>query len=256
MTGNSLSTSKFVEGQVGAIRDCVIGMYVDYAYGRGSLRNAQFSIAGVKGLRGPTGVRGDQGFQGAQGIQGIQGLQGSQGVQGLQGPTGTQGMSGTNGIDGFIPSFGTFYDTTTQALTTVNTPKAMTLNETINGVNGVVSSGVSVVNQSQITVTRSGVYNIQFSAQLAKTDGGNDTMEIWLRVNNVDVPWTNTEVTISSTQRLVAAWNFMIHMDSDQYFQLMYSSSDINTKILAIPEKTGPTRPGIPSVIVTVQQVQ
>lgn len=265
MTGDSLATTKFVEGHVGAIRDCVIGMYVDYANGRGSLKNARFSITGVKGLRGPAGARGSTGMLGPMGLtgpagptgpMGLTGAIGPQGVQGIQGPAGTQGISGINGTDGFVPSFGSFYDTTTQTMTTVNTPKAMTLNETTNGVNGVTSSGVSVVNQSQITVTQTGVYNIQFSAQLAKTDGGNDTMDIWLRVNNVDVPWTNTEVTISSTQRLVASWNFMISIDSGQFFQLMYSSSDINTRILAEPEKTGPNRPGIPSVIVTIQQVQ
>ena len=271
MTGDSLATSKFVEGQVGAIRDCVIGMYVDYAQGQGALKNARFSTTGVRGLRGLTGDRGNQGPRGVAGVtgpmgvagpvgpigpQGVQGVQGIQGVQGSAGTNGTNGINGNDGANGFIPSFGSFYDTTTQRVTFANTPKAMTLNEITNGVNGVALSGVSVVNQSQITVTQTGVYNIQFSAQLAKTDQGNDTMDIWLRVNNVDVPWTNTEVTISSTQRLVASWNFMISMNSGQYFELMYSSADINSQILAVPAQTGPVRPGIPSVIVTIQQVQ
>jgi hypothetical protein len=256
MTGSGLSTTKFAEGLVGAIRDCVVGIYIDASQGKGSLKNARFSTTGIVGLRGTTGTRGPRGFQGLTGPQGLQGPQGVQGVQGFQGISGLQGIPGRNGSDGFIPSFGSFYDTTTQAIDIVNTPQAITFNQTAPGVNGVVADGVSVSSDSRISVSRTGTYNIQFSAQLAKTDGGNDTMDIWLRVNNVDVAWTNTEVTISSTQRLVAAWNFMIALEAGNYFELMYSSADIRTEILAKPAQTGPTRPGIPSVILTVQQVR
>lgn len=256
MTGSGLSTTKFAEGLVGAIRDCVVGIYIDTSQGKGSLKNARFSTTGIVGLRGTTGTRGPRGFQGLTGPQGLQGPQGVQGAQGVPGISGLQGIPGINGTDGFIPSFGSFYDTTTQAIDSANTPKAMTFNQITPGVNGVVADGVSVASDSHISVSKTGTYNIQFSAQLAKTDSGNDTMDIWLRVNNVDAAWTNTEVTISSTQRLVAAWNFMIALEAGSYFEVMYSSADIRTEILAKPAQTGPTRPGIPSVILTVQQVR
>ena len=261
MSGSGLSTTRYAEGSVGAIRDCVVGIYIDTSLGNGSIKNARFSTAGVVGHRGATGARGPRGLQGmtgpqgAQGPQGLQGLQGIQGISGLQGVPGIPGVSGTNGTDGFMPTFGSFYDTTTQAIDNANTPKAMTFNQITPGVNGVVADGVSVSSLSHVTVATTGTYNIQFSAQLAKTDGGNDTMDIWLRVDNIDVPWSNTEVTISSTQRLVASWNFMIFLESGHYFELMYSSADINTRILAEPALAGPVRPGIPSVILTVQQV-
>jgi len=256
MTGSGLSTTKYAEGSVGAIRDCVVGIYIDTTQGKGSLKNARFSTTGIVGLRGPPGTRGLRGLQDLAGLQGAQGPQGVQGVQGVQGISGLQGVQGTKGTDGFIPSFGSFYDTTTQAIDIANTPKAMTFNQIAPGVNGVVADGVSVSSDSRISVSRTGTYNIQFSAQLAKTDSGNDTMDIWLRVDNIDADWTNTEVTISSTQRLVAAWNFMIALEAGSYFELMYSSADIRTEILAKPAQSGPTRPGVPSVILTVQQVR
>jgi hypothetical protein len=131
----------------------------------------------------------------------------------------------------------------------------MTFNQVSPGVNGVIANGVSVVSGSHVTVATSGTYNIQFSAQLAKSDSGNDTMDIWLRVDGSDASWTNTEVTITASQRAVAAWNFMIDLNAGQYVELMYSSADINTQILAAAPQTGPVRPGIPSVIVTVQRV-
>lgn len=255
MTGSGLSTTKYAEGLVGAVRDCVVGIYIDTSSGNGSLKNARFSTAGIVGRRGASGARGARGLQGPTGPQGVQGAQGIQGITGVQGVIGTQGIPGTNGTDGFIPAFGSFYDTTTQAIDSASTPKAMTFNQITPRVNGVVADGVSVSSLSHVTVATTGTYNIQFSAQLAKTDGGNDTMDIWLRVDNIDVPWSNTEVTISSTQRLVASWNFMIFLEAGHYFELMYSSADINTRILAESALTGPVRPGIPSVILTVQQV-
>jgi hypothetical protein len=131
----------------------------------------------------------------------------------------------------------------------------MTFNQVSPGVNGVIANGVSIVSGSRVTVATSGTYNIQFSAQLAKTDAGNDTMDIWLRIDGSDADWTNTEVTITASQRAVAAWNFMIDLNAGQYVELMYSSADINTQILAAAPQTGPVRPGIPSVILTVQRV-
>ena len=268
MTGTATRSTKFVEGLVGSVVDCNIGLMVDATYGTGSLLNARFSIAGITGQRGLTGARGTTGARGPRGYngifgtqgntgpmgpQGVQGLQGIQGVAGLQGVPGTPGANGTNGL---VPKYGSFYDTTTQAIDAINTPKAMTFNEIVPGMNGVSANGVNVVSNSHVTVSTSGTYNIQFSAQLAKTDQGNDTMDIWLRVDGVDVPWTNTAITIPSSQRQVASWNFMIDMTAGQHFQLMYSSADINSQILAVPSQTAPIRPGIPSVILTVTQVQ
>lgn len=262
MTGTDTKSTKFVEGLVGSVVDCNVGLLVDATYGTGSLLNARFSIAGITGKRGLTGARGMTGTRGPRGYHGISGPQGNigpmgpQGAQGIPGVQGLPGSNGTNGTNGYVPKYGSFYDTTTQAIDTINTPKAMMFNEIVPGINGVSANGVGVVSNSHVTVSTTGTYNIQFSAQLAKTDPGNDTMDIWLRVDGNDVDWTNTSVTIPSSQRQVAAWNFILDLAAGQYFQLMYSSSDINSKILAAPSQTAPIRPGTPSIILTVTQVQ
>jgi hypothetical protein len=153
-------------------------------------------------------------------------------------------------------SYGAFYDTSTQVLPSANAIQAMTLNQSTNGVGGVIASGVSVVSGSQITFANSGVYNIQFSAQMDKTDAGTDDASIWLRQNGADVPWSNTKVTLDATRRSVAAWNFMVSVNAGDNVQLMWSTPDVNMRILAAPTQTNPIRPAIPSLIVTVQQVQ
>lgn len=256
MTGTSVSSARYVEGLVGSVIDCRVGLLVDVNVGIGSLRNARFSVAGVIGPRGATGATGTRGPRGYTGATGIVGPTGPQGIMGTAGTSGPQGIPGVNGTNGLVPKYGSFYDTTTQTVDAINTPKAMTFNEITPGVNGVSANGVSIVSNSQVTVSTTGVYNIQFSAQLAKTDQGNDTMDIWLRIDESDVSWSDTEITIPSSQRQVAAWNFVVELSAGQHFQLMYSSADINSRILAVPPQTGPIRPGIPSVILTVTQMQ
>ena len=153
-------------------------------------------------------------------------------------------------------AYGSFRDTTTQQIDSVNTPKAMTFNQITPGINGVSASGVSVEFGSHIVVARTGTYNIQFSAQLTKTDSGNDIMEIWLRRNGNDVPLSNSEITITASLRQVASSNYIIDLAAGDYVQLMYSSADIATRILAIAPQTNPVRPAGPSISVAITQVQ
>jgi hypothetical protein len=118
-----------------------------------------------------------------------------------------------------------------------------------------ISSGVSVVSGSQITFAHAGVYNVQFSAQLDKTDGGTDNADIWLRKNGVDVPWSNTTLAIAGATRYAAAWNFVVSVADGGYVELMWSSTDAAMRLDISPAGTGPTRPEVPSLIVTATRV-
>jgi hypothetical protein len=253
VVGSNTLTTRFVEGRVGTISNCNIALLVDRISGTGTMLNARFATAGEIGAQGPAGTPGATGSTGATGPQGIQG---AQGIQGIPGTNGFNGQNGQNGINGLVPAYGSFRDTTTQQIDTVNTPKAMTFNQITPGVNGVSASGVSVEFGSHIVVARTGTYNIQFSAQLTKTDSGNDIMDIWLRRNGNDVPLSNSEITITASLRQVATSNYIIDLAAGDYVQLMYSSADIATRILAIAPQTNPVRPAGPSISVAITQVQ
>ena len=150
-----------------------------------------------------------------------------------------------------LPSndYGSFYDTTTQTNPVANTANLMTLNSVAD------HNNISIVNNSKITVTNKGIYNIQFSAQFDKTDSGSDDIDIWLRIDGVNVPWSNTRITShNNNAKVVAAWNWMVAMNAGQYAQLVWSSADLDMRIFAQSAQTSPTRPGIPSLIVTVQR--
>ena len=99
-------------------------------------------------------------------------------------------------------------------------------------------------------------YNIQFSAQLDKTDSGVDFVDIWLRKNGSNVDHSNTRVEMPKVDaKLVAAWNWVVEASANDYFEIAWSSADADMRIYAEGAQTTPTRPAIPSVILTVTQV-
>lgn len=189
-----------------------------------------------------------KGDDGDQGIPGPQGNPGPQGAQGSQGPIGPQGPGGSLG------HWGSFWSTVTQTAASANTAYAVSLNTTDSA-----SSGVSFVSSSHILIANDGVYNFQFSLQLDRASGsGNDTVDVWLRKNGIDVADTDTKVIVSggaNAADTVASWNFLVAATAGDYFELMWCTTDVHIQLTAVAPQTGPTRPSIPSAIVTVQQV-
>jgi len=192
------------------------------------------------------------------GVLGNTGPQGPTGNTGPTGPTGPQGSTGTGGALGY---YGSFYDTTIQTNVgqPTNTANYMKLNTPAE------ANGVSIVNDglgnpTQITVANSGTYNIQFSAQLEKASGGGSSVvNIWLLKNGTNEVYTDTQIAASgssSSSLEVPAWNFMLSLNAGDYLQIAWFSTDVNIRLFAQGSQVGPpATPGIPSVILTVQQV-
>lgn len=148
-------------------------------------------------------------------------------------------------------SWGLFYDTTTLSLTSATTAYPLPLNSTAEAV------GVSIVSGSRITVANAGVYNIQFSAQLDKTDGANDLVNIWFAKNGVNIDNSNTQVLVQGNNgKHIASWNFVLTLAANDYVQIMLQSPDTHMRVVASGTQTNPARPAVPSSIVTVAQVK
>ena len=157
---------------------------------------------------------------------------------------------GPTGPAGGFGAYGSFLDLQTQTNIAPGNPLAMLLRTTD------LSSGVSIVDNTKITVNEAGVYNIAFSAQISKTDAGTDTVYIWLRINGVDLPDSNTAlVLIGGGAKQVAAWNFVVPLGAGQQATLMWASLDANAQIVYVDDTATPYGPAIPSLIVTVNQV-
>ena len=213
------------------------------------------SIANVlSGSTGPSGIDGTSGSSGSSGTNGSSGSSGTNGSSGSSGTNGSSGSSGANGSSGTSggSSWGTFVSTVTQTAISTTTAYPMSAATQSSG------SGVNVVNGSRFTVTNGGTYNIQFSAQVESTSGGtNQIIDIWLVYNGGILPNSNTQLSVvSNTDRAVAAWNFVEPADAGGYFEIQWRVNDTALQLTydAGPF-TNPTRPAIPSVIVTVTQV-
>lgn len=148
--------------------------------------------------------------------------------------------------------YGMFQDNQTQTSGGATTANVMLIRYTD------FASGISVENDSEITISRTGVYNIQFSAQFSRGGGGGgySTVEVWLSKNGTNVPETNTQLNIPhSGSKAVAAWNFLVQATADDYYELYWSSSDTSVELWYAAAGTNPTRPETPSIILTVCQV-
>lgn len=152
--------------------------------------------------------------------------------------------------DGGQKYYGAFYSTQDQANPVANTANKITYNTTD------ISNGVSIASSSRITMANGGIYNIQFSAQLDKTDSGDDAVDIWLCKNGSNVANTNTQMTlVGNNGKHVAAWNFLVQAEAGDYYELCWSSADTGVFLNYITSQVSPTRPAIPSVILTVTQI-
>jgi hypothetical protein len=167
------------------------------------------------------------------------------GLSGAVGPTGVQGPTGTGGALGY---WGSFWSDVSQNLVGA-TGTAMTLNHTDPD-----TSGVSIVSNSQVTVANTGVYNIQFSAQVEDLNNPAGSIFIWFKKNGAAIPESNTNLSLDNQNGFaVAAWNFMLKLNAGDYIQIFWYSTDAGVKLIAAGSFGD--IPAIPSVIVTVQQV-
>jgi hypothetical protein len=191
----------------------------------------------------------NNGIPGPIGPSGVVGPSGAVGASGVAGPSGAVGAAGAPG-SGLIPYYGSFYSNVNQTNASGTAVNRITYNNTV------AALGVTVVSGSTVQVANSGVYNIQFSAQIQKSNASSEDMQIWIAKNNVNVPDSNTSITIQgSNNRLVAAWNWFLPLDTNEHVDLRWHSTDTTAYLLASGAANLPTRPAIPSVILTVNRV-
>jgi len=141
--------------------------------------------------------------------------------------------------------YGSFYDTTTQTATTINTAKAITFNTTD------LSQGVFLSTTSRVMVDTEGIYNFQISIQLDKTTGGTAEFYIWFRLNGVDVTDSASQIRLQGNNAEVfSSLNYFFDLKAGDYVEIMFSVADLSVELLAVAASA--PHPGIPSIILTV----
>lgn len=142
-----------------------------------------------------------------------------------------------------------YYDTTTQTNPVANSVNLFSYDSVISEFQ--IARGIPA---TKIIVNEAGMYNFQFSAQLDKTGGGATDVFIWARVNGTNVPYSTTKVVIDGpNNEIVPSWNFLLDMDSGDYFELAWQSPDTNVVIASAASASN--YPETPSIIMTVVRV-
>jgi hypothetical protein len=142
--------------------------------------------------------------------------------------------------------YGSFYDTTTQTATTINTAKAITFNNTD------LSRGVYLgTPTSRVYVDTPGIYNFDTSFQLDKTSGGLAEFYFWFRLNGTDVPDSASQIRIQGNDaEIFSSLNYFFDLNAGDYVEMMFSTTSLSVELLSVPA-AAPV-PGIPSIILTV----
>ena len=134
--------------------------------------------------------------------------------------------------------YGTFYTTTDQAIG-VNT--ATIVNNWIEA-----DTNKSYLDGTRIYVEESGDYFVQFSCMFIKTNASSGTANMWFRKNGVDVPDSNTKITLAgNNSEITMTVSLILDLDAGDYIQFVASASNTNTFLSHDPAGVGPAVPGI-----------
>lgn len=148
--------------------------------------------------------------------------------------------------------WGAFWSTVDQTNAGATVANLITVNNSDPSNNQVQIGATS----SQIKVLNAGTYNIQFSIQFDKSDGGKDNVEVWFLKNGLNVPDSNSLFSLEgNNDKVIGALNLMLTMAANDYIELAWHSADLDLILHHDASGTSPDRPATPSVIITVQQV-
>jgi hypothetical protein len=150
---------------------------------------------------------------------------------------------------------GAFQDSTDQTAANTTTAYAVTFNTTD------LSNGVTMASGSRITVADSGIWNLQFSIQFTNTTNASQDVDIWFRVNGTNVANSNSRFGfaprkgVGDPYHTIAALNYFVSLNASDYVEIMWRPTDIGVQIEQYAAGTSPTRPAVPSAIVTMSFV-
>lgn len=152
-------------------------------------------------------------------------------------------------------AYGAFQNTANQTFAAANTPTLIKFNQTDYANNMYLQSGDGV------HVQQTGVYNVQFSFQLANTSATIYEFYVWLRKNGTDIAGTASKTSVtgkhgSSDGYVIIAANFYVQLNAGDYVELWGAVTDVSIYLEAYAAQTSPfAAPSVPSAVVTVNQV-
>jgi len=151
--------------------------------------------------------------------------------------------------------YGAFQDSTDQVAANTTTAYAVTFDTTD------FNNGVTLSNSSRLNVSQSGIYNVQFSIQFTNTTNSSQDVDVWLRKNGTNIDKSNSRFGFAPRKgagdpfHTIAAINYFVSLSANDYVEIMWRPTDVGVSIEQYPAGTSPTRPAVPSAIVTLSFV-
>jgi len=151
--------------------------------------------------------------------------------------------------------YGAFQDSTDQVAANTTTAYAITFDTTD------FNNGVTLSNSSRLNVSQAGIYNIQFSIQFTNTTNASQDVDVWFRKNGTNTDKSNSRFGFAPRKGVgdpfhtIAAMNFFLSLNANDYVEIMWRPTDVGVTIEQYPAGTSPTRPAVPSAIVTLSFV-
>ena len=151
--------------------------------------------------------------------------------------------------------YGAFQDSTDQVAANTTTAYAITFDTTD------FSNGVTLSNSSRLNVSQSGIYNVQFSIQFTNTTNASQDVDVWFRKNGTNIDKSNSRFGFAPRKgagdpfHTIAAIKYFVSLNANDYVEIMWRTTDVGVSIEQYAAGTSPTRPSVPSAIVTLSFV-
>lgn len=148
--------------------------------------------------------------------------------------------------------YGQFYDTTIQTAT------LSTVAYLVGCATTSISNGVSI-SAGRITVANAGIYNFQFSIQLANPTASIAETSFWVRYNSVDIADSSSTTGVPIKHggingQMILSLNQVFNMAAGDYLELWWHSNVAGVLIETLPATLSPVVPQSPGVILTMLQ--
>jgi hypothetical protein len=177
---------------------------------------------------------------------------------GPAGPAGPQGPPGRAGAGGDLGHYGSFFDTTTQPITSPATQKVVTFNSQYPDGTG----GVTVVDGSKVTLPVPGTYSMVFVGQVYNSANAVQEATFWIKLNGTDYPNSSVTVdllprkSVSEPSSLIVTLPFVgTSLNVGDYVQIYWHATSTEVALTYQAAGTAPIHPATPSAILSMTQV-
>lgn len=122
------------------------------------------------------------------------------------------------------------------------------------------SNGITVESGTRIKVPCGGQYLVTFTLQVTNRGNTAAEFEVWAKDTGVNYPLSNTRFDVP-VRKSSGVWShivpaitgiFTVNDPTNQYLEVAWWASSLDVYLEHYPVNTSPTRPAIPSVILTI----